>query len=95
MWASEELPSRAVQIIQRLPREAEYARFVPIKLERGGSSWVPRQHNCHANVATVVNWYEGLKQRLWLSGSVATNDRRTTLDRRGSFVGRATRRRPA
>lgn len=61
MWASEGLTLRAVEIIRRLPREAEYARFMPVKLDGDGSSWVPKQHNCHANVATVVNWYEGLK----------------------------------
>jgi hypothetical protein len=61
MWANEDLTRRAVKIIRRLPREAEYARFMPFRLEGNGSSWVPRRHNCHANVATIVNWYEGLK----------------------------------
>ncbi|WP_128925763.1 hypothetical protein [Bradyrhizobium guangxiense] len=61
MWAGDKLTRRAIEVIRRLPTEAEYARFMPIKLEGAGTSWVPRQHNCHANVATVVNWYEGLK----------------------------------
>lgn len=61
MWADEDLTRRAVAIIRRLSAEAEYARFISIKLEGDGTTWAPRQHNCHSNVATVVNWYEGLK----------------------------------
>jgi hypothetical protein len=60
VWADDEATEAAIAVIKRLS-SAEYARYQPFKLQGGdGSSWQPQQHNCHSNVATIVNWYEGL-----------------------------------
>jgi hypothetical protein len=74
MPAKDELTLLAIDAIKRL-NEAEYATFVPIELKSpDGSSWQPRQHNCHSNVATIVNWYEGFSH---VSGYLILSPRMT------------------
>ena len=56
-----DLTALAIDAIRRLPR-AEYAIVNSFELELGdGSFWRPRQGSCHANVATIVKRFKGLR----------------------------------